>query len=84
MTFLMIFGDFLRMSLTTDKVKPSPVPNSWNIARLSVARVVMGLVQLALSVAFFGCRGLCRRSRHATTASEDASGLLPEFPACGI
>jgi H+-transporting ATPase len=42
----MIFGDFLGMSITTDNVRPSPMPNSWKIGNLTVAGVVMGVGEL--------------------------------------
>jgi H+-transporting ATPase len=47
MVIVMIAGDFLAMSLTTDKVRPSPMPNSWRIGSLTVAGVVMGVCLLA-------------------------------------
>jgi H+-transporting ATPase len=47
MVIVMIAGDFLAMSLTTDKVRPSPMPNSWRIGSLTVAGVVMGVCGLA-------------------------------------
>jgi len=43
MVFIMITGDFLGMSLTTDNVRPSPTPNTWQIGRLTVAGVIMGI-----------------------------------------
>jgi H+-transporting ATPase len=42
MVILMITGDFLSMSLTTDNVRPSPMPNSWRIGKLTIAGGVMG------------------------------------------
>jgi len=44
---LMVAGDFLAMSLTTDNVRPSPMPNSWRIGGLTMAGVVMGICLLA-------------------------------------
>ena len=46
----MVTGDFLAMSSTTDNVRPSGLPNSWNIGRLIVAGVVLGLFDLAFCV----------------------------------
>jgi hypothetical protein len=43
----MITGDFLSMSLTTDKVRPSPTPNAWRIGNLTMAGVIMGICLLA-------------------------------------
>jgi H+-transporting ATPase len=47
MVLVMITGDFLSMSLTTDKVRPSPMPNAWRIGSLTLAGVVMGVCLLA-------------------------------------
>jgi H+-transporting ATPase len=46
MVIVMIAGDFLAMSLTTDNVRPSPTPNSWRIGSLTMAGVVMGICLL--------------------------------------
>ncbi len=46
MVLIMLTGDFLGMSLTTDNVTPSPRPNSWRIGRLTIAGVFMGLCEL--------------------------------------
>src|ERR1017187_4498860 len=42
MVVIMLTGDLLGMSLTTDNVRPSPMPNVWRIGRLTIAGVVMG------------------------------------------
>jgi len=47
MVIVMIAGDFLAMSLTTDNVRPSPMPNAWRIGSLTMAGVVMGICLLA-------------------------------------
>ena len=47
MVLLMVIGDFLAMSLTTDNVHPSLTPNVWRIGRLTIAGVIMGLCLLA-------------------------------------
>ena len=56
MVLIMITGDFLGMSLTTDNVRPSPMPNAWRIGNLTVAGVIMGLGELVFctSVLAFG------------------------------
>jgi H+-transporting ATPase len=56
MVLIMITGDFLGMSLTTDNVRPSPMPNVWRIGNLTVAGVIMGLGELVFctSVLAFG------------------------------
>jgi len=50
MVIVMITGDFLAMSLTTDKVRPSEMPNSWQIGRITAAGVILGFCFLAFSV----------------------------------
>ena len=47
MVIVMITGDFLSMSLTTDNVRASPMPNTWRIGSLTMAGVVMGICLLA-------------------------------------
>ena len=49
MVLVMITGDFLAMSLATDRVRPSKTPNSWQIGRITSAGVVLGLCSLAFS-----------------------------------
>jgi H+-transporting ATPase len=51
MILVMITGDFLTMSLTTDRVQPSKMPNSWQIGRITVAGVILGVCFLAFSTA---------------------------------
>ena len=50
MVIVMITGDFLAMSLTTDRVRPSTTPNSWRIGRITCAGVLLGVCSLAFSV----------------------------------
>ena len=47
MVIIMITGDFLGMSVTTDNVRPSSTPSVWQIAKLTKAGVAMGLCFLA-------------------------------------
>jgi H+-transporting ATPase len=56
MVLIMITGDFLGMSLTTDNVRPSPMPNAWRIGNLTVAGVTMGAGELIFctSILAFG------------------------------
>ncbi len=49
MVIVMITGDFLAMSLTTDRVRPSANPNSWQIGRITSAGVILGLCFLAFA-----------------------------------
>jgi len=51
MVIVMITGDFLAMSLTTDRVRPSVKPNSWQIGRITSAGVIFGFCFLAFSTA---------------------------------
>jgi H+-transporting ATPase len=51
MVLVMITGDFLSMSLTTDRVRPSKTPNSWQIGSITVAGVILGICFLAFSTA---------------------------------
>ncbi len=51
MVIVMITGDFLSMSLTTDRVRPSQTPNSWDIGRITAAGVILGACFLAFSAA---------------------------------
>ena len=53
MALIMIIGDILGMALTTDNVRPSPLPNVWKIGHLTIAGAVMGLGQLAFCVSAF-------------------------------
>ena len=51
MVIVMITGDFLAMSLTTDRVRPSAMPNSWRIGRITSAGVLLGFCFLAFCIA---------------------------------
>src|SRR6202042_3780317 len=51
MVLIMITGDFLGMSLTTDNVRPSPMPNAWRIGNLTVGGVIMGIGELGFCTA---------------------------------
>ena len=50
MVIVMITGDFLSMSLTTDKVRPSAMPNVWRIGSLTLAGVIMGVCLLIFCI----------------------------------
>lgn len=47
MVIIMITGDFLSMSLATDRVRPSDTPNSWEIGKITAAGLILGLCFLA-------------------------------------
>jgi len=51
MVLIMITGDFLGMSLTTDNVRPSAAPNGWQIGNLTIAGVIMGIGELLFCTA---------------------------------
>jgi H+-transporting ATPase len=42
MVLIMVIGDFLGLSMTTDNVRPSPEPNTWRIGSLTLAGAIMG------------------------------------------
>jgi H+-transporting ATPase len=51
MVLIMITGDFLGMSLTTDNVWPSSTPNAWQIGHLTIASVAIGVGELIFCTA---------------------------------
>jgi H+-transporting ATPase len=50
MVLIMITGDFLGMSLTTDNVRPSQQPNAWRVGNLTIAGVFMGSSELVFCI----------------------------------
>jgi H+-transporting ATPase len=52
MVLMMVAGDVLAMSSSTDNVRPSPTPNKWRIGDLTLAGIVMGGVDLVFCI---GC-----------------------------
>jgi H+-transporting ATPase len=51
MVLMMVTGDFLAMSSSTDNVRPSPKPNTWRIRNLTIAGIILGVVDLMFCVA---------------------------------
>jgi H+-transporting ATPase len=51
MVISMLGGDLLGMSVTTDNVRPSALPDAWRIGKLTIAGVFMGVCELAFCVA---------------------------------
>ena len=51
MVIIMLAGDLLGMSLATDNVRPSPMPNRWRIGELTIAGVFMGACELVFCTA---------------------------------
>ena len=47
MVLMMITGDLLAMSSSTDNVRPSPMPNVWRIGNLTFTGVILGIFDLA-------------------------------------
>jgi H+-transporting ATPase len=47
MVIIMITGDFLSMSLATDRVRSSETPNSWEIGKITAAGLILGFCFLA-------------------------------------
>ena len=47
MVLLMLTGDFLAMSASTDNVRPSLQPNVWRINNLTIAGLIMAICNLA-------------------------------------
>jgi H+-transporting ATPase len=53
MVLMMVTGDFLAMSSSTDNVRPSPTPSVWRIGNLTIAGVIMGVFDLLFCVGCF-------------------------------
>ena len=51
MVLFLLANDFLTMSLTTDRVRPSPRPDRWQMGGITRASVLLGLVQLGFAAA---------------------------------
>jgi H+-transporting ATPase len=49
MVLMMVTNDFLSMSLTTDRAMPSSTPSTWQMRRITVDAVALGLCKLAFS-----------------------------------
>jgi H+-transporting ATPase len=70
MVIVMVAGDFLAMSLTTDNVRPSPVPNVWRIGDLTTAGAAMGICLLAF------CTGVLAIGKFGMNLGMDALRTL--------
>lgn len=55
MVLMMVTGDFLAMSSSTDNVRPSPTPNTWRIRNLTLAGIVLGVADLLFCVSSLAC-----------------------------
>jgi len=70
MVIVMVAGDFLAMSLTTDNVRPSPTPNEWRIGRLTMAGVIVGICLLIF------CTGVLAVGKYGLNLGIDALRTL--------
>jgi plasma-membrane proton-efflux P-type ATPase len=46
MILLVFMTDFVKIALSTDRVRPSPKPETWNIGRLVTLAVLLGVIML--------------------------------------
>ena len=53
MVLLLFTNDFVTMSISTDRVKPSPLPNRWNVRSIVLGSIGLALPILALSFGIF-------------------------------
>ncbi|MCJ7694278.1 MAG: plasma-membrane proton-efflux P-type ATPase [Anaerolineaceae bacterium] len=53
MVLLLFTNDFLTMSISTDRVKPSPKPNHWNMRSIILGAVLLALPILAMSFGIY-------------------------------
>ena len=51
MVIIMLTGDLLGMSTSTDNVRASPAPNAWRIGKLTIAGIFMGVSELVFCTA---------------------------------
>ena len=54
MVIIMLTGDLLGMSLTTDNVRASPMPNVWRIGKVTIAGIFMGTCELVFCTVVLG------------------------------
>ena len=50
MVLMMVTGDVLAMSSSTDNVRPSATPSLWHIDKLTIAGAILGLVDLVFCI----------------------------------
>lgn len=73
MVIIMVTGDFLGMSVTTNNVRPSAIPNQWQIGKLTLAGAVMGGCFLAFCT---GTLLIGKYSLHLSLGQLQALSLL--------
>jgi H+-transporting ATPase len=76
MVLMMVTGDVLAMSSSTDNVRPSPRPNVWRIGPLTIAGVVMGLVDLVFCIACLATAKFALRLDAATLRTVTVATLV--------
>ncbi len=57
MVLLLFTNDFVTMSISTDRVKPSPLPNRWKIGSIVLGAISLALPILVLSFGIFWYAG---------------------------
>lgn len=53
MVLLLFTNDFVTMTISSDRVKPSPLPNHWNVRSIVFGAILIALPILALSFGIF-------------------------------
>jgi H+-transporting ATPase len=76
MVIIMLTGDLLGMSLTTDNVRPSPMPNAWRIGKLTIAGVFMGVCELVF------CTAVLAIGKFRLGFGIEALRTWPSWPSC--
>jgi H+-transporting ATPase len=59
MVIMMLTGDLLGMSLTTDNVRPSPMPNVWRIGQVTKAGIFIGISELVFCTVVLAIGKFC-------------------------
>jgi len=73
-------GDFLAMSSSTDNVRPSPKPNTWRIRNLTIAGIILGVVDLMFCVACLATGKFVSRPRYRYIAYPDRDHSGVQWP----
>ena len=53
MVLLLFTNDFVTMSISTDRVSPSPLPNRWDVRAIVIGAITLAIPILALSLGIF-------------------------------
>ena len=90
MVIVMITADFLAMSLTTDGVRPSLLPNRWRIGNLTIAGIFMGISELVFCVGVLAIgrlrlgMGIGARSRPSCSSRWCVATRRPPTPSAPV